>query len=450
MQPVTWGGGGCGACAPGYALSSPYKCIKCGSVAATVLHWIAPGGPLLVLLLVAGIAIPLAMAANKTPPKQLVGGSLGQSRPSPGQVSKLLALFLQYVAILGSLPLPWPEMLLNLFNSAEWLFGSTPGQVSAYSPFECLLRGVGVPSAVLKLLVQLCTQATRMLVHLVVFSCIYFIRNKKAGHPILSKQLRQPVYVPVVLLVCAFLTFPGWVRTVFSFFACQNVQDPTLPHSLWWAHDMNHACYRGYHKAWSLGLGIPCLILCCLAPVLLFGGLVWNRAKLSQPSFKARYGSVYELYCAQAFYWEAVIWVQTILLVAVSVFATQIGIYTAVLLCGLHLVTSLVLLQYFRPFYASLLHHTHVAAHCCLLLNIFVALLMFAQPPGPSQEHSPGVAQTAAACVALAASCAFVVACVMVMVRCFLHSSAWAYLRKQVLKKHTAGKSGEEGVLPTQ
>jgi hypothetical protein len=149
-----------------------------------------------------------------------------------------------------------------------------------------------------------------------------------------------------------------------------------------------------------------------------------------------------------------VIWVQTILLVTLSVFATQIGIYTAVLLYGLHLVASLVLLQYFRPFSMSLLHHTHVATTCCLLLNIFVALLMFAQPPGPSQAKGLEVAQTAVACVALAAGCAFVIACVTFMVRCFLHSSSWAYMRDRVLKRKKAGKPChtvvEEGGLPTQ
>jgi hypothetical protein len=439
-----------------FALHSPFKCVECGSSAATVWQFVWPK---LFLLAAAGFSVWVTIPANTAPSAQ----------PTAGDVFKLLALFVQYFLILGSLPVPWPPTKYGLFTSTDWLWGTGSTGVS---PLECILSGAKVPPAALKLLVQLCMPFFVSAIMLAVFTCVHYCRccGTQAGNDndidAINQQCRCPVYIPVVLLVCAFLTFPAWVHTSFSFFGCQNIQDPTLQYSLWWVQDMGTPCYTGYHKTWGLKLGLPCLVLCCLAPVALFVGLALQKSKLSEPGFQARYGSVYHLYEEHAFYWEAVIWAQTIALVALSVFATQIGKHSAVLLSALHLALSLLLLQCFRPYSASLLHRTHVASTCCLLLNVFVALLMFSEPSGPSQTRPLWVAQVAAACFALVVSCGFVVACAVFMVKCFIRSPTWEWVQGLVvqlrgymrslpsqLKKKLArgggGGGGDKAALPT-
>jgi hypothetical protein len=52
---------------------------------------------------------------------------------------------------------------------------------------------------------------------------------------------------------------------------------------------------------------------------------------------------------------------------------------------------ALQLLQLVRPYPAQMLHRLHVASLCCLLLNLFVALLMFDQSPATS--GAMGIAQ---------------------------------------------------------
>jgi hypothetical protein len=143
---------------------------------------------------------------------------------------------------------------------------------------------------------------------------------------------------------------------------------------------MEQPSYAGYHKLWAFGLAIPCLLISLAAPLVMFVGLWRSKSRMTSSSFRARYGHLYRLYRTHAYGFEAVILVQTISLVAIAVFASHIGSYTAVLLSALQVAASLQLLQMVRPYASRLLHRIHVAALCCLLLDMFVALLMFAEP----------------------------------------------------------------------
>jgi hypothetical protein len=154
-----------------------------------------------------------------------------------GDVFKLLALFLQLLSILGSLPVPWPSDLLAIISASDLVFGSSTGQAMAWAAahFERVLKGVRIPSSVVKLLIYLCMPAFVTMIELRVFWTIYAC--------CCLRQNRAALF-PVVLLVSAFFTFPMWVRSVFSFFQCFGVADPTLPQPLWWVQDMAQACYH--------------------------------------------------------------------------------------------------------------------------------------------------------------------------------------------------------------
>jgi hypothetical protein len=246
---------------------------------------------LLALLLLAGISIQLTITANREAAATAASSALGvtssaiatsgtaQPDPSAGHVLKLLTLFLQYVAILGTLPVPLPPAFLGFTSAASGLFAG--GAAWFTSPFECAWQGATVPVPIAKLLVHLSMPLVVAAVELVVF----FTVGKAFG-----RRKKQRLPLTVVLLVSAFFTLPGWVQAVFSFFNCYGIQDPSLTASWWWVPHMAQACYIGYHRTWALSLGVPCLILCCAIPVTMFIALWRNRKRLSQRSCCESYG----------------------------------------------------------------------------------------------------------------------------------------------------------------
>ena len=380
----------CGSCSEGYAPAMPFKCVKCASKGGAIVVFVVST---LVLIMFAGVGVQLTLTANREDAVE------SAADPTAGDVVKLLALFLQYTSIIGSLPVPWPAPLLALITASDWVFAGSVGQTLAWvkSPFECALRGLRAPPAMLKQLIYLLMPAFVAVVLLLLFVGIYSCCCRKKRH-----TLR----LTVVLLVSAFFTFPIVLRAAFSFFGCFRVEDPSLRYSLWWVQAMSQPCYRGAHRVWSFAVGLPFLIACCSAPLVLSLWLWRNSARMGEPDFRERFAHLYRLYRAHAYY-EPVILIQTILLVALAVFASQIGNYAAVLLTGLHIAMALQLLQLVRPYAAQMLHRLHVASLCCLLLNLFVALLMFDQSPATS--GAMGIAQAAAAAFSLIMSVCFII-----------------------------------------
>jgi hypothetical protein len=263
----------CGSCSEGYAPAMPFKCVKCASKGGAIVVFVVST---LVLIMFAGVGVQLALTANREDAVE------SAADPTAGDVVKLLALFLQYTSIIGSLPVPWPAPLLALITASDWVFAGSVGQTLAWvkSPFECALRGLRAPPAMLKQLIYLLMPAFVAVVLLLLFVGIYSCCCRKKRH-----TLR----LTVVLLVSAFFTFPIVLRAAFSFFGCFRVEDPSLRYSLWWVQAMSQPCYRGAHRVWSFAVGLPFLIACCSAPLVLSLWLWRNSAKMGEPDFSERF-----------------------------------------------------------------------------------------------------------------------------------------------------------------
>jgi hypothetical protein len=370
--------------------------VECKSKAGALAVFVAST---LVLLVFTGIAIQLTLTSNRE------DSSGPATQHTAGDVVKLLALFLQYTSIIGSLPVPWHRSLLALITASDWVFAGSVDHPLGWvkSPLECAFRGLRIPPAMLKQLVYLLMPAFVAVVLLIFFVSVYKCYCRSKAH-----TLR----LTVVLLVFAFFTFPIVLRAAFSFFGCFRVEDPTLPNSLWWVQSMALPCYQGAHKVWAFAVGVPFVIACCSAPVVLSVWLRRNSTRMGESEFRERYGHLYRLYRAHAYWYEPVILIQTIVLVALAVFASQIGNHSAVVLTGLHIAMALQLLQLVRPYAAPLLHRLHVASLCCLLLNVFVALLMFDQPTGARIDAASTIGQAAAAVFSVIMSaCYIIVSC---------------------------------------
>lgn len=139
---------------------------------------------------------------------------------------------------------------------------------------------------------------------------------------------------------------------------------------------------------------------------------------------------MYRLY-DRAYWWECVMLTQTITLVALSVFAAQIGTYITILLVALVLATGLQLMHLIKPYSepASLLYGIHVCSLYCLLLDVFVLLLMFATPARAAQAWAVGVGQVVVAIFAAVVNGAFIAACYFWIARLFFRGPGGAALR---------------------
>jgi hypothetical protein len=163
-----------------------------------------------------------------------------------------------------------------------------------------------------------------------------------------------------LFLCMSFLFLPTWTHAAFSLFTCVPLDVATSPPyeanavGSFWAQDMSERCYTrdSYHMAWALGLGIPLLLLLCVGlPLGLFGWL-WlskRRGKLANDRFRSQFGFLYRTWQEDVCWWEAVVVLQTVVLVIVGTFGYALGPYFQAIVITAALQIILVLLLSVRP-----------------------------------------------------------------------------------------------------
>jgi hypothetical protein len=198
--------------------------------------------------------------------------------------------------------------------------------------------------------------------------------------------------MPVALLVVIYYSYPTLLRASLSFFAClridrvpPEVQLPSgatarLNHTLgYWVSDINQQCFAAYHLGWALGLGLPSVLLWCIAvPVAMGVGLFLWRAKADTDSFREHCGFLYRSYRPERMWWEAVWAARTVVLTLISVFAIPMDRYYAVLSLLVVFLVSAVLQNVFEPYAFATLHHMHKLSTSCLVVTTLGALAMLA------------------------------------------------------------------------
>ena len=141
---------------------------------------------------------------------------------------------------------------------------------------------------------------------------------------------------------------------------------------------MEQPCFEGWHRIWAFALGIPCVVVFCLAvPVIMVVSLCLNRSKLQSQSCKQYVGFLYHNYRESRFYWEAVSTLQIGVLVAIAVFTFTLGaFYSAVLLLALF-VGMLLLTVACRPLSFRALHRAQLTSLGLMVVTVFVAVSLF-------------------------------------------------------------------------
>ena len=76
---------------------------------------------------------------------------------------------------------------------------------------------------------------------------------------------------------------------------CTNMQ--ATWHLGYWTNDMDHLCFRGWHLALSLGLGVPSLLIFGVGIPSLFAYMVWrHRSALDDMRIRDKLGFAYRSY----------------------------------------------------------------------------------------------------------------------------------------------------------
>jgi hypothetical protein len=313
---------------------------------------------------------------------------------------KVLVLYVQYTAIIGSVSVPWPLFdLKRWFQAVNIPFAGATGQTLS---LDCWL--FWYPSKLLELAMQrqLVFFLAPVFVLLAVVALLWLLwalgrwllplvwrRKEDASQQPAMSVVRK---MPVALLVVTFYSYPTLLRASLSFFACLRIDrvppevhlpsgaTAPLNHTLgYWVNDINQQCFAGYHLGWALGLGLPSVLLWCIAvPAAMGVGLFLWRARADTDSFREHCGFLYRSYRPERMWWEAVWAARTVVLTLVSVFAIPMERYYAVLSLLVVFLVSAVLQNVFQPYAFPTLHRMHMVSTSCLVVTTLGALAMLA------------------------------------------------------------------------
>jgi hypothetical protein len=335
-------------------------------------------------------------------------------------VMKPLVVYLQWLFVVVSLNgVPWPPTLSVPLQALSWFWSSASANSLG---LDCvLLHHARLPVAMQKVLFGLLMPLVILLV-LLCFDLLLARCHRRCllRWPAQHVSLRNRCCS--LLLCMAFLFLPTWMHATFSLFTCVPLDvEASFPYAAeavgsYWAQDMGTQCYAGYHRRWALGLGIPLLVLfCCVLPGGLFAFMQISRkhGKLSQTSFRQQFGFLYRTWREPVCWWEAVVVLQTIVLVMIGTFGYALGPYYQSLVITAALAIIVVLLMSVKPHCCKAARVVSLRSVGVLMTTAFSALSFM-----PYRNISPAPGYTMAMGVfVLVINVAFVLSTLLQLVR---------------------------------
>jgi len=317
-------------------------------------------------------------------PAQL-GPSHGNLKATPTELLKPFLLYLQYLWVVAAMQgVDWPATLAVPLQGITWLLASsTPQSLS----IECVLPQM----AVLPVPVQvfLLSMAMPALIMLVLLLSETFMAYMKGRHHPASRQAifkAEQHHLVAEGIVVLSLFYPVLLRAVFGLFACTTVDQPmSAPYQVtavgsFLAGDMSQQCWQGYHWVLGLPVGVPLVLLLCVAvPLAKLVFLVKHRKTLYSDAFR-HFSFMFRMYKPSVFFWDVVVLFQTMLLVAISIFGFGLGTYYPCLALTAALALSIVLQACLQPYATVVAGSTALRGATCVFFTSFAALSFL--PPG--------------------------------------------------------------------
>merc|ERR1712166_483850 len=186
-------------------------------------------------------------------------------------------------------------------------------------------------------------------------------------------------YTILSIVLLFFLCYPTIVKVSFSMLRC-----PWVGEHMYLMADMQERCFQGAHFRHLMMLTIPQIIIYIIGlPVIGTIHLMRNKDKLHERQFHTRYGLLYLGYRDDRAWWELVVAVRKVCVVAIGTFGTLLGVvdiqaHLALLVVFLSIITHLV----GRPFDMTrpntvLLHQLELAALSICWVTFWGGLLFF-------------------------------------------------------------------------
>ena len=263
---------------------------------------------------------------------------------------KLLLTHLQLMALVASFPLNWPPEVQSFFQLSQSM-ADAPSQLFS---LDCLVLSFStLPRFFVYLLFYSLLSLALILLSYSVWACISCCsrRSASASHTY-SSDIRAKSFASVLLLLLVF--HPSISTTVFQVFHCKQISS-----SSYLVEELSLECWAGRQLYWSLGLGVPTLLLVVVGFPLT--ALISLREKAQEGSLSTRitrlqFGFLYKGYRRAAYFWEVLTILRKTSIAFVSVFLVSAGakvqaFVLLALLCGFALLTF-----YSRPFTSSRLN----------------------------------------------------------------------------------------------
>ena len=203
------------------------------------------------------------------------------------------------------------------------------------------------------------------------------------------KKIKDYTILSIVLML--FLSYSMLVRLSFSMFKC-----PYVDGTSYLMADLQEPCYQDRHSSYLMLLTVPQLILYVFGlPVFATALVLRNKKVLYHRKFFTRYGLLYMGYRPGREWWEGVIAVRKIFIVAIGTFGSLMDVVDLQAFIALGIVfVSIVVHLIGEPFDKTqrnslLLHNLEFAALTICWCTFWAGLLYFLGHKRPDSVSTP-------------------------------------------------------------
>jgi hypothetical protein len=291
---------------------------------------------------------------------------------------------MQYQIIVASVGVGWPALLEAPLQAVAWVWsGASPETLAP----DCLLRDSsdsGGSLAVKRVMFYVLAPLAMLCVLVMVEVLSAFAAA--AGSARSKAMVLLPGRILATALVVLFLFLPSLCRTAFSLFACIRIDAPAAaPYAAaavgWFSIlDTNASCFAdGWHGIWALALGLPLLLLVCVAlPVFIVVFTVRHshgRVDKNRVATKQAAAFLSKSYRDACCFWEGVSVTQTIILVCISVFGpVALGALHRNLVMNAALALIVGLLAVVKPYADGTTGRVYLQAMGCVWLTSYASM----------------------------------------------------------------------------
>jgi len=174
-----------------------------------------------------------------------------------------------------------------------------------------------------------------------------------------------------VTILCMFvIEQPSVVRELISYLSCVSL-DPSNPDQTFVSSDLTYQCNTPLYMSFKQYYVIPSVIFYgILLPVILFIILFVNREKLATTELRVAYGSLYNEYKEQNYYWGiVVIFIKIIIMLLASVLYDDPKTQTLTIFVLIY--SYYAIFARIQPYFDKDLYHAEKRTLECFLITIF-------------------------------------------------------------------------------